>query len=410
LTRELVAYSVTRLNTFKCVWICGDENLKSEQNGRFASFGFDLPEPPASFVSRLFRMMSTSLLMTTTKLKRASMGDVARLATVSKATVSAVLNGTGMVKESTRERVLTAIELLNYRSAPVMTGRTNAVGQKSLGLIIKEVDNPYYAEVILGARVIAEANGYSLFVASSEGQYESERRAVALMRAKGIDGLIVTPVLHAGSDLSHLFDLKRRNFPFVLIEQVLGVQASLVDVENVDASRHAVEFLIAQGHTRIVYFAGPTYSMHTQERVDGTRRACGAAHLIFTDDHIVRAGAHLADGYRAGLAYFTAVSAESRPTAVICYNDLVAAGLYRALAELGLRVPDDVSVIGFDDIPLAEYLSVPLTTVRMPKARMGEIAAQMLIQHVEAHTVLPPQRAMLESELIVRASVRRITA
>jgi LacI family transcriptional regulator len=346
--------------------------------------------------------------MSTTKIKRASMGDVARLAAVSKATVSAVLNGTGMVKESTRERVLGAIELLNYRAAPVVIGHARAGGQKSLGLIIKEVDNPYYAEVVLGARAVAEENGYSLFVASSEGEYESERRAVALLRAKGIDGLIVTPVLHAGSDLSHLFDLKRRNFPFVLIEQVLGVPASLVDVENVDASRHAVEYLIAQGHSKLVYFAGPTYSMHSQERIDGTRRACSSSHLMFTDEHIVRAGAHLADGYRAGLAYFSAQSAESRPTAAICYNDLVATGLYRALAELGLRVPDDVSVIGFDDIPLAEYLSVPLTTVRMPKARMGALAAQILIRHVEAHTVLPPQRAMLESELIVRASVRRL--
>jgi LacI family transcriptional regulator/LacI family repressor for deo operon, udp, cdd, tsx, nupC, and nupG len=99
---------------------------------------------------------------------------------------------------------------------------------------------------------------------------------------------------------------------------------------------------------------------------------------------------------------------ESRPTGVTCYNDLVAIGFYRALAELGLRVPDDVSVVGFDDIPLSEYLTVPLTTIRMPTARMGQIAAEMLIKHVEAHTVLPPQHAMLESELIVRASVRRL--
>jgi LacI family transcriptional regulator len=347
--------------------------------------------------------------MGTTQRKRSTMSDVARLADVSKATVSAVLNGTGMVKDSTRERVLDAIERLNYRAAPVVTWQVQASGRKSLGLVIKEVDNPYYAEVVLGARAVAEENGYSLLVASSEGKYESERRAVELLRAKGIDGLIVTPVLHAQSDLSHLFDLQRRNYPYVLIEQVLGVRASVVDVENEDASRKAVEYLIAQGHTRIVHLAGPPYSMHSQQRIAGVRHACSASHLIFTDDHIVRAGAHLADGYRAGLAYFRACPAESRPTAVTCYNDLVATGLYRALAELGLRVPDDVSVIGWDDIPLAEYLSVPLTTVRMPKARMGALAAQMLIKHVEAHTVLPPQHMTLESELIVRASVRRLT-
>jgi LacI family transcriptional regulator len=346
--------------------------------------------------------------MGTTQMKRATMGDVARLAAVSKATVSAVLNGTAMVKESTRARVENAIELLNYRPAPVVNGHAYANGSKSLGLVIKEVDNPYYAEVVLGARGVAEANGYSLFVASSEGEYEAERRAIDLLRTKGIDGLIVTPVLHKQTDLSHLFELKRRNYPFVLIEQVIGVRASLVDVENVEASRRAAEYLISQGHTRILYLAGPAYSMHSQERIDGTIRACSASRLLFTDDHIVRAGAHLADGYRAGLEYFRNCPAESRPTAVSCYNDLVAAGLYRALYELGLRVPDDVSVVGFDDIPLAEYLSVPLTTIRMPKARMGALAAEMLIKHVESQMVLPPQHAMLESELIERASVRRL--
>jgi LacI family transcriptional regulator len=344
-----------------------------------------------------------------TQMKRATMGDVARLAGVSKATVSAVLNGTALVKESTRARVENAIELLNYRPAPVVNGYAAANGAKSLGIVIKEVDNPYYAEVVLGARGVAEENGYSLFVASSEGEYEAERRAIDLLRTKGIDGMIVTPVLHAGSDLSHLFELKRRNYPFVLIEQVIGVRASVVDVENVEASRRAAEYLIQQGHTQILYLAGPDYSMHSQERIDGTWRACSAAHLRFNDSHIVRAGAHLADGYRAGMEYFGACPAESRPTAVSCYNDLVAAGLYRALAELGLRVPDDVSVVGFDDIPLAEYLTVPLTTVRMPKARMGALAAEMLIKHVEAQMVIPPQHAMLESELVVRASVRRHT-
>ena len=344
--------------------------------------------------------------MSTTQTKRATMGDVARLAAVSKATVSAVLNDTGIVKASTRERVLNAIELLNYRAAPVVNRDASANGQRSLGLVIKEMDNPYYGELVAGARSVAEQNGYTLFVASSEGDYESERRAVDQLRAKGIDGLIVTPVLHAETDLSHLFDLKRRNYPFVLIEQVIGVRASLVDVENEDASRRAMEHLIEQGHTRLLHLAGPAYSMHSQERIDGTLRACSAAHLKFTDEHIVRAGAHLEDGYRAGLAYFSTHPAGERATGVTCYNDLVAIGLYRALAELGLRVPEDVSVVGFDDIPLAEYLTVPLTTIRMPTARMGQLAAEMLIKHVEAHTVLPPQHAMLESELVERASVR----
>jgi LacI family transcriptional regulator len=339
--------------------------------------------------------------------KRPTISDVARQAAVSKATVSAVLNDTGSVKESTRDRVVAAMEVLNYRpSQPA--GRSGARRAKSIGLVIKEIDNPYYAEVVLGARAHASENGYTLLVVSSEGEYEAERRAVELLRAIDVDGLIATPVLDEHTDLSHFFELKRRNFPFVLLEQVRGVPASLVDVDNVDAERRAVEHLIGLGHTRIAHFAGPSYSMHSLERIDGVHRAYSASHLIFTSDDIVPAGAHLADGYRAALAYFRARDPRDRPTAVTCYNDLVAVGVCRALAELGLRVPDDVSVVGYDDVPLLEYLPVALTTVRMPKFEMGELAARMLIRHIESKAGVPPQKVFLEAELVVRGSTRAL--
>lgn len=337
------------------------------------------------------------------------MGDVAQQAGVSKATVSAVLNGTGAVKESTRERVLQAIALLNYRAAPTPPP-AKASMPRGLGIVVKELDNPYYAEIVSGVRTIADRHDYTVLVASSEGDYAAERRAIELLRAKDIEGLLVTPVLHAQVDLSHLFELKRRNFPFVLLEEVLGIHASLVDIDNTHAARLAADNLIEGGHTRIVHFAGPAYSMHSRQRADGVRRACSASHLVFGDEHVIAAGAHLADGYRAGLAYFGAIVPRQRPTAVVCYNDLVAVGLCRALGELGLRVPQDVAVVGFDDIPLLEYLPVPLTTVRVPTRRMGELAAEMLLAHIHAHAAVPPQRTVLEATLVVRASTHRVVA
>jgi LacI family transcriptional regulator len=341
------------------------------------------------------------------KTDRATITDVARQAGVSKATVSAVLNDTGSVKDTTRDRVLAAIERLNYRPTQ-LAGRGGARTTKSLGIVIKEIDNPYYSEVALGARARAQENGYTLLIVSSEGDYDAERRAVELLQSKDVDGLIATPVLDEHADLSHFFELKRRNFPFVLLEAVRGVPASLVDIDNVDASRRAAEHLIDLGHTRIVHFAGPSYSMHTLERLDGVRRACSASRLIFGDDDVVQAGAHLESGYRAGLEHFRAHVGDDRPTGVTCYNDLVAIGLCRALHELGLRVPEDVSVVGFDDIPLIEYLQVPLTTISVPKFRMGELATELLIRHVEAKAIVPPQRAYLDAPLVVRRSTRAI--
>ncbi|HEV3050146.1 MAG TPA: LacI family DNA-binding transcriptional regulator [Longimicrobium sp.] len=339
------------------------------------------------------------------KSNQPTINDVARLAGVSKATVSAVINETGTVRRSTRERVLSVIESLNYRkSGP--DRRSQGQQMRSLALVIKEIDNPFYGEVITGARRAADEAGYTLLVMSSEGGHEAERRAVELLQRKEVDGLILTPVLDVDADLSHLFELKRRNFPFVLLEELRGVPASLIDVDNEEASRRAVEFLIEQGHTRIVHFVGPEYSSHSQERLDGVRRACSGSHVIFTDRDVVRAGAHMEDGYRAGLEYFRGRPAADRPTAVTCYNDLVALGLCRALAELGIRVPDDVSVIGFDDIQCLDYLPLRLTSVRMPKAEMGRVAAQMLIRHIESKEALPPQKVYLEAELVVRDSTR----
>ena len=335
--------------------------------------------------------------------KRPTIDDVARQAGVSKATVSAVLNETGSVKDSTRERILQAIEVLNYRPTQLMR-RGGARRWRSIALLTKESDNPYYGEIVTGARAFAHERGYTLLVVSSEGEHEAERRAVELLQAKDVDGLIATPVLDAHADLTHFFDLRRRNFPFVLLEEVRGVPASIVDVDNVEASRRAVEHLIALGHMRIAHLAGPTYSSHSHERVDGVRRACSASHLIFTDADIVPAGAHLEDGYRAGLELFGARAPSARPTGVTCYNDLVAIGLCRALTELGLRVPDDVSVVGFDDIALLGYLPLPLTSVRMPKASMGRLASELLIGHIESKEPIPPQKVYLEAELVVRSS------
>jgi LacI family transcriptional regulator len=341
--------------------------------------------------------------------ERPTINDVAREAGVSKASVSAVLNHKPGVSDRTRARVQAVMERLNYRPTGPVLGRGPSGRRRSLGLIIKEMDNPYYTEVATGALAEGRKHGYTVLVASSEGDYEAEKEAVELMREQGVDGLIITPVLDEHADLSHLFELKRRNFPFVLLEEIRGVRASLIDIENTEASRRAVEHLIEGGHTRIVHFAGPEYSMHSRERVEGVYRAFSRSPQVFAEDAIVPAGAHLEDGYRAGLAHFRGRPAAERPTGVTCYNDLVALGVLRALAELGIRVPDDVSVIGFDDLAIVDYLAVPLTSVHVPKHEMGRRATEILIQHIEAREALPPVKEYLSGALVLRASTRPLT-
>lgn len=338
-------------------------------------------------------------------MKNPTIADVAERANVSKATVSAVINDKGTVKKSTRRRVLKSIEELNYRPRASARRGFRSASTKSIGLVIKEADNPYYAEVAAGVREAVREKGYSIIISSSEGSYTSEQRVVDLLTSQDTDGLIITPVLDGEADLSHIFELKRRNVPFVLLEEVRGVQASLVDVDNVAASSKAVKHLIELGHEHIVHFAGPPYSMHSAERIEGVRRAFSESHLIFGDAFIVEAGAHLKDGYQAGLAYFEGLAAEDRPTAVTCYNDLVALGLLRALGELSIQVPEDISIIGHDDLEMLRYLPLSLSSVRMPKFEMGRRSAEILIRQMEANRALSPEKVYLDAELAIRDSV-----
>lgn len=341
-------------------------------------------------------------------MKHPTISEVARQAGVSKSTVSAVINNKAIVKESTRQTVLRVIEELNYRPQASARRRFQAMSGRCICFVIKEPGNPYYAEAYEGIQKVAREKGYLVFVGSSEGDFGIERQVVEQCMAREFDGLIITPILDDDSDLSHIFDLKRNNVPIVLLERVRGMRASLVDIDNVQASSEAVRYLIENGHARIAHFAGPHYSSHSAERVEGVRRAFSETHLRLDPKRIVYAGDSLESGYREGLRYFREIG-DDRPTAVTCYNDLVALGLMKALGELGLRVPEDVSVIGFDDLDMLQYLPVPLTTVHVPKYEMGKEAAEMLIRQMESRQMSTVEKITLRARLVVRQSTQPLT-
>jgi LacI family transcriptional regulator len=337
---------------------------------------------------------------------RPTIQDVADRAGVSKATVSAVINDKGTVRESTRSAVLDAIREMNYRPRPAARRRLATERPRSIGFVLREIANPYYAEIITGAESYLRERGYITLVAASEGDFHAEQEIIKLFMLKDVDGILLTPVLDGDTDLSHIFDLKRRNVSFVLLEEIRGVQANLVDVDNIQGAKTAVRHLINLGHTHIVHFAGPEYSLHSEERVDGVRAAYSESQLIFSSRLVVPAGDSLEDGYRAGLDYFDGRPPADRPTAVTCYNDLVALGLCRALDELGLDVPGDVSVVGYDDLHLIDYLAAAsrLTTVHVPKIEVGRTAAEILHNEMENGASSPPRKVYLNAELVVRES------
>lgn len=335
---------------------------------------------------------------------RTTIRDVAEWAGVSNATVSNVINDKGKVSESTRQEVLEAIEALNYRPNASAQRKLQSQGPKSIGLVIKEIHNPYFADVIVGAQRKAQEEGYAIMLSSSEGQRDTEGKIVDLLIEKDVDGIIINPLNDRDADVSHLFNLKRRNIPFVLLEEVHGLKSNLVDVDNVQASREMTSYLIDLGHEDIVHFAGPQYSMHSDERVEGFRQAFFDTHQVYSEDYVIRSGAHLEEGYETGLDYFEDRPPADRPTAVTCYNDLVAIGLLRALRELEIDVPEEVSVTGFDNIETCDYAPVPLTSMGVPTTQMGRKAMKGVIRQIEASDQEEPEVVNLEAEMTVRES------
>ena len=338
--------------------------------------------------------------------KRTTISDVAEKAGVSTGTVSAVLNERPTVRDETRERVLRAIDDLGYQPSASARRLGSRGGDDpsppGVGIVIKEIDNPFYAEVVKGASAELISWGYVPFICTSEGDFQREGLAIESLRGRDLSGVIVAPVLDDGADLSHLFLLRRSGFPFVLLETVPGLPTNVVSVDNVAASQQAVSYLIEQGHERIVHFAGPEYTRHSGDRQLGFEKAFSQSSLRFSEDSVVPCGSRFEDGFETALEFFRDASTD-RPSAVFCFNDLVALGVLRALSDLGIRVPEDVSVVGFDDVPMASQTLRPLTTVRVPQREMGAQAARIILDQVDGPQP-DPVTVVLEAPLEIRAT------
>lgn len=343
-------------------------------------------------------------------MSKTTISDVANRAGVSTATVSNVINNKPGVTQNTRELVISAINELNYR--PRGTARNLKRGKIApcVGVVVKELDNPYYTDVVTGIREYAKLRGYTVFVTSSEGSFRQEKIIIEQLTNKDVDGVIIAPSLSdPDAEFSHLFRLQSLNYPFVLLEKVQGIHASVVDIDHIAATKSAVKYLFEAGHSKIIHFSGPKYTSHTLDRIRGVREAYSESSLVFRQNEVlVPAGSRLEEGYTTALNYFKDLPREKYPTAIVCYNDLIALGTIASLTEIGIRVPEDVSVIGDDDIEFARRSPIPLTTIHTPRVELGQKSAELLIQNIEAPKQLKPKKFILKSELVLRKSTRAL--
>jgi len=342
-------------------------------------------------------------------MKKITIEDVARMAGYSKGTVSAVINGKNSVRPATRDHILEVMKELNFRPKGIARNLKNGSADKSIGIIIKDLNYPFYTSIAGGAKEYANSKGYSVIVTSSEDNHECEKKLSHLFSTKDIKGAIIAPVIEGKAEIEHLFKLKMINYPFVLLEDVKGIQANVVAINNIKAIKQAVKYLIDSGHTKIVHFAGPPQSSHTQERIEGFRHAFSESPLIFHQDLIVSVGSHYDESYQKTIEYFKGKTRDEYPTALVCFNDQQALAVMTALKELEIRVPDDISIVGNDDIYYAKIYPVPLTTIRAPQHEIGRKAAEILIRSIESSNILPVEHVVLETEFITRESTRVLT-
>lgn len=323
--------------------------------------------------------------------------DVAREAGVSVATVSRVLNNSGAVREDTRRQIEEVAKRLRYTpntaAQSLSTRRTSTIG-----VLLPDLFGEFFSEVIRGIDQTAQQHGYHVLVSSSHNDRAGIEATLRLMRGR-VDGLLVmSPDLDAHS-LSH--NLPER-LPAVLLNcRVDDLSYDSINIDNRGGARAMTAHLVRLGHRRIALITGAMHNHDALERAEGHRAALRAAG-IEGDPRLELAGAFTEEsGYRAAER---ALRLEPRPTAVFACNDAMAIGALSALRAAGVRVPEEMAVAGFDDIPMAQYVHPPLTTVRVGIHGLGARAATRLLEAIERRSGEERQQITLPARLVVRAS------
>jgi LacI family transcriptional regulator len=328
---------------------------------------------------------------------RATIIDVARRAGVSKSTVSLVLGGSSLVAESTRERVTDAMAQLGYiyhRGAATLRGAQSGL----LGMVINDLSNPFYVELAIGIEQACQGGSYIPFLANTAEDPVRQQEVIRSMREHGAAGLVLAPAV--GTSARELKSLLA-GLPVVLVMRRLpGLKASFVAPENKDGARKATAHLVANGHTRIAFIGGLASMLVREERLAGYRLALEDAGIRFDGSLVIDTTTNYSGG---GAAAPQLLKLHEPATAALCFNDVVAIGLVRALTAAGVSVGVDFAVIGFDDIEEARHTLPALTTVAVNGRNLGIRATQLLMRQL-ASGDFEPETIACPTTLIVRAS------
>jgi DNA-binding LacI/PurR family transcriptional regulator len=330
----------------------------------------------------------------------ANMKEVARIAGVSLGTVSHVLNGSAAVREPLRRRVMDAVDALGYQPSQLARGlrrdKTNMIG-----MIIPDVTNPFFPAVVRGAEDVAFENGYRLILCNTDNDHAKELVHLNELRTYLPSGLIVIP--SSFSDLTAQAASYRKSGTAVVCVDRLprDWKGDSVTADNEHGSYEATSYILRQGHKRLAIITGPRHLTNAQQRLGGFKRALHEKSLHIGPEYIQETSFDQHGGHAKTMLLLRMIP---RPTVIFAGNDMIAFGALRAFREAGLRCPEDISLIGFDNLDLAEMTTPPLSSVSQPGYQMGSTAARLLIDRVRGDHA-PPRHVVIQTALKIRDSV-----
>ena len=329
--------------------------------------------------------------------------QIARRLNLSTVTVSKALRDHPDISADTKARVKKLAEELNYR--PDLIARALSSRKSNIiGAVMPEIDHTFFASVMKGIQDIAQDHQYQIILMVSDEDGQKERESLQTLISMRVDGLLIS--ISRSTHRYDIFDLiKSKEIPLVFFDRpVIDSGFSSVVVDDRRGAFNAVEFAIGQGYREIVHFAGPPNLFIAEERKGGYQDAMEKNGISYKDDWIIQCGCYEEDGYRE---FMKLVRSNRLPEVVFTFNDPVAIGIYDAAKETGLRIPEDIGVIGFSDNIISRYLSPPLTTVFQPAIEIGKSAMSQLLDQIQNELPSSPRQIIIPTQLIIRESCRK---
>ena len=333
--------------------------------------------------------------------KHVTVEAIAKRLRISAMTVSRALNNRPNVSKKTKERVLVAAQkygyVPNHIARSLATKKTNTIG-----VVVPEITHSFFPEVIRGIEDAVYATGYHLILTHSAEDTNREQDAINTLQSKRVDGMLISTAQTVTDDFTYK-ETMQRGTPIVFFDRIVrNIGASCVGIDDESCCAMVTEHLISHGYKVIAHLSGPSTVSIGKERLAGFRRAMKTHDLEFKPELVIQSGFHENGGYGA-MKKLLQLPAEKRPNAVVAVNDPAAFGAMKAILEQGLRIPEDIAIVGMSDDVRAELASCPLTTIRQPAYEIGKTAAVTLVSEIEGKSK-PGKRVAIDTELIVRAS------